>query len=106
MKIILTVLALIIFQSGMAQNKPPQDTIKQSVGKLTTGSFKFDTKAYSGSILAVNPPKQSYYFIARKNITVITISPPDSTGLYKVWFDKKEVTFTSDSTFTFKIPQK
>lgn len=54
----------------------------------------------------IKPSKPLYYFTASANKTIIRMSAPDSVGLVKVWINRKEITWTSDSTFTYKTEQK
>lgn len=54
----------------------------------------------------IKPSKPLYYFTASANKTIIRMMQPDSLGIVKVWINRKEITWTSDSTFTYKTEQK
>lgn len=98
----LTVFALLLSSSVIAQNKSvTQDTSKRfgKLGAFTTKGVSqgngfitdgyFTRSAETKLILLRSEPR-----------TLMTVTQRDSSGVYKVWFDKRAVKFTSDSTFT------
>lgn len=96
---------------AVAQNKPLRDTLKSKGLTDGKGIFKSGADTYemfgeSNKNQLWDNTKQLYYFIVNRPSIVFSITNPDSTGTYKVYFNRKEVTFTSDSTFTFKITMK
>lgn len=81
----------------------------ETISLPTIGTSEY-FKGYSGGMSGIDtmtPPKiQGYYFQLSNTKTVIRANYPDSTGLVKVWLNRKEITWTSDSTFTYKTDQK
>lgn len=114
MKLKLLIIALLLSSSVMAQ-KPT------SGGTHNLGPAKnVDLSSTSGTFRLGSLPKtQSSYWMAdwskyktggnsflmvmkSPGITLMKISDIDSTGTYKVWFDKRAIKYTSDSTFTLQ----
>lgn len=83
---------------------------QKGVTGLDTTKVKFSSTFTGGTALMgdyfTTPPKTDYYLITTATRTIIKVSAPDSTGLVKVWLNRKEIRWTSDSTFTYKTEQK
>lgn len=83
-----------------------QDIIPKGL-TLTSGSLnRYYTRDTTYNLLIAKPAIRGYYFVLSNTKTVIRASYPDSTGLVKVWINKKEITWTTDSTFTYKTEMK
>lgn len=86
--------------SGSSRGTYTRDTTK-SFNPIIHGQPAFMSDYYT-----IKPTKLDCTLIISANKTVIKVSTPDSTGLVKVWINKKEITWTSDSTFIYKTEQK
>jgi hypothetical protein len=80
-----------------------------------SGTFTLDTARTTSSQAwkflgennyLIKPSKPTHYFILSAKKEIIRAAMPDSLGIIKVWINRKEITWTSDSTFTYKTDQK
>ena len=79
-------------------------------GTITTDTAKTKSsqawKFLGENNYLIKPSKPTHYFILSAKNEIIRASMPDSLGIIKVWINRKEITWTYDSTFTYKTNQK
>ncbi len=106
----LILIACLLGSSAMAQNK---DSVsfkykggESQKGILTGSSATRWEMLPNASSYSIKPARVAYFQMFSKGSKILmTIpNPPDSSGVFKVWFDKRAFTLTSDSTFTIQAP--
>lgn len=83
-------------QKGIISNR----SLKGYYQRDTTKSF--NPILPSGQSAFIIEPKKPDYYSATSTKTMIKVSSPDSAGFVKVWLNRKEIYWLSDSTFIYK----